>query len=48
VPSSNDRSALTTPGVPLKPPPSGDHVEPFHFAMRFAGTPPAFEKIPPA
>ena len=30
------------------PVPSADHVVPFHFAMVFAGTPPAVVKFPPA
>jgi hypothetical protein len=28
--------------------PGGDHEVPFHFAIRFAGTPPAVVKLPPA
>lgn len=36
------------PMKPTRPLPSGDHVAPFHRAMRFAPTPPADEKLPAA
>src|SRR5688572_9487915 len=48
-PSSKTASAETVPlRVALSPLPSADQLEPSHFAMRLAATPPAAEKLPPA
>src|SRR5262245_20660886 len=43
--SSKARRAETAPSIPL---PTPDQLEPFHFAIRFAGTPPAVVNVPPA
>src|SRR5258705_405057 len=45
LPSSKTVSACA---VLSKPDPSGDHLEPFHFAMRRAATWAAQVKLPPA
>src|SRR5688572_24295728 len=41
-------TACASAGAPPSPTPSADQVAPFHFAMRFAATPPAFRNEPPA
>jgi hypothetical protein len=46
VPSSKTVSASIP--CPFIPDPKGDHVAPFHFAMRLELTPPAVVKFPPA
>src|SRR5690606_18045456 len=47
-PSSHTASTSTSSFTPVPDgPASADHALPFHFAMRFTGTPPAHVKPPP-
>src|SRR5262245_25529015 len=46
APPPSSYSARTRGGLDV-PLPSADQVEPSHFAIRFAGTPPALVKKPP-
>src|SRR5262245_57835360 len=48
LPSSYAIKAETLLRLPLIPLPSAAQLEPSHFAMSFAATPPADVKVPPA